>query len=241
MRRALPLALIALIIGLFIIGREIRAGFDFHISMESVAEAQASLQEVRGWVLELGWIAPAIFVGMLTFRYFLFLPSALILTVGGLAFGALPGMLLGAVGILLSALVHFCIGRFAGRELLQSWFGGEFGRLNAPIERLGLWVVGLGTAHPAGSMGILHVAAGLTSISMLGFLVAVAATAPLRAGAYAFLGATMVEMEWWVSVLVAAGMLLVVILPLLHPGVRARLLGSRRSGGQSPSGSADVT
>jgi uncharacterized membrane protein YdjX (TVP38/TMEM64 family) len=234
MRRLLPLALIALVGGLFAIGAELRGEFDFEISTGSVAEVQASLREVRSWVLDLGWIAPAIFVGMVTFRYFLFLPSALVLSAGGLAFGAPLGTLLGVVGIVLSALVHFCIGRFAGRDLLQSWFGREFGALNARVERLGLWVVGLGTAHPAGTMGILHVAAGFTSISIFGFLAAVAAAAPLRAGAYAFLGATLVEMEWWVSALVAAGMLLAVILPLLHPGARARLLGHSRSGAQSP-------
>lgn len=234
MRRVLPLVLLALVAGLFALGAELRGGFDFEISMESVADMQASLREVRRWVIEQGWIAPAMFVGMVTFRYFLFLPSAFVLSVGGLAFGAPLGTLLGVAGIVLSALVHFCIGRFAGRELLQSWFGREFGALSARLERLGFWVVGLGTAHPAGTMGILHVAAGFTSISILGFLAAVAAAAPLRAGAYALLGATLVEMEWWVSALVALGMILAVVLPLLHPGARARILGDGRSASQSP-------
>ena len=74
-----------------------------------------------------------------------------------------------------------------------------------------------------------HLGAGLTAVALSSFVLAVAFTAPLRALAYSFFGSTLLEFgtpRFWIAtaVLVAA-----MLLPLLHPRLRARFLEALRS------------
>ena len=62
----------------FLTGWLVRAQLDIGLSVDSI----------RGFVSDLGWWAPVIFTALVTFRQFLLLPSALLLTAGGVAFGA---------------------------------------------------------------------------------------------------------------------------------------------------------
>ena len=91
MRRVLPFALIALVAAGFYVGATLRADLGF----------KWSAQAVQSFMLGLGMKAPLIFVGLVTFRQFFFLPSGVVLTAGGLLFGALLGTLLGGAGIVL--------------------------------------------------------------------------------------------------------------------------------------------
>ncbi len=74
-----------------------------------------------------------------------------------------------------------------------------------------------------------HYGAGLSSIPVLTFALAIAATAPLRAGAYSFFGSTLLAPDS-PDFYVATGLLVgFVLLPLLHPRLRRRLFRSSRS------------
>ncbi len=228
MKRFIPLMIIiAVLTVLLYAGLQLRSELDFQTSMGSMAEIQASLQSLRAAVIRLGWIAPLAFILMVTFRYFLLLSSGLVLTVGGLVFGAVQGTLLGFIGILLSGLFHFYVGRYGGRDLVERFFGHRLDKFKNQIETAGPWVVGACVAHPAGSMGLVQTAAGMSTIQFPKFFLAVTLTAPIRAGCYAFLGATIVEMEVWVMVL--AGVIIAVLgaLPVLHPIVQEKLFGRR--------------
>lgn len=226
-KRTRPAALVLFVIALFAAGSLLRGQLDVEIDAGSMESFQSSLQELRGWVVGLGWPAPAIFVGLVTFRVFLLLPSALVLTVGGLAFGSLVGTLLGTLGIFLSAVLKFAIARGAGRDALKNSLGERFSRFEARVERAGFWLVGLLTAHPAAPMSSVHWAAGLSSMSFLGFSVAVILSGPLRAAVYSVLGSSLVEFDWRVTLGLAAAFLGVALVPLAHPGLRRRLLGGR--------------
>jgi uncharacterized membrane protein YdjX (TVP38/TMEM64 family) len=103
-RHVLPIALIALVAGGFYAGAALRADLGF----------EWSAQSVQAFVLGLGLKAPLIFVGLVTFRQFFFLPSGMVLTAGGLLFGAALGTLLGGMGIVLSALLLFFLARGMG-------------------------------------------------------------------------------------------------------------------------------
>ncbi len=228
MKRTIPLLIVTVVLAVLLYaGLQLRSELDFQTSMGSLAEIQASLQSLRAAVMRLGWIAPLAFILMVTFRYFLLLSSGLVLTVGGLVFGAVQGTLLGFIGILLSSLFHFYVGRYGGRDLVNRFFGHKLDKYKDQIETAGPWIVGACVAHPAGSMGLVQTAAGMSTIEFKKFFIAILLTAPIRSGCYAFLGATIVEMEPWVMVLAGAIIAVLGALPVLHPAVQEKLFGRR--------------
>jgi uncharacterized membrane protein YdjX (TVP38/TMEM64 family) len=177
-------------------------------------------------VASMGWKAPAIFLGLLTFRQFIFLPAMVILPVGGLCFGATLGTVLGSVGIVLSALITFTIARKVGGEWLRDRFGHRYGWLERHVERAGPSAVGLVTAHPTGPMSAFFWCAGFSSMALLPFAVAVTAGGSVRALAYSFLGSTLLvpgSTRFYVASTLFA---LAAVVPLAHPALRRRLFGT---------------
>src|SRR4029450_12972691 len=164
------------------------------------------------------------YVGMVTFRQFLFLPSAVVLPVGGLVFGMELGTVLGAVGIFASAVLKSSIARALGREWLRPYFGAAVDAFERHAATAGPLVVGLATAHPAGPMSPAYWGAGFAAIPGFAFLGAVLVTAPLRAFTYAFFGSTLLDPgtpRFWLATLLLAGAALA---PLAHRGFRDRVL-----------------
>lgn len=224
MRRLFPIALVAVIAALFLGGQVVRASLGIELSAESLREL----------VLGLGWKAAAVFVGLVTFRQFLFLPSAVVLPVGGLVFGMELGTALGALGILASAALKYSIARGLGREWLRPYFGAAVDAFEKHAAAAGPLLVGLVTAHPMGPMTPVFWGAGFAAVPAVTFLLTVAVTAPIRAFAYSFFGSTLLEPGtprfWIASFLLAAAALA----PLAHPGIRARLMSAAGRGSTAP-------
>ncbi|MEB2344657.1 MAG: VTT domain-containing protein [Deltaproteobacteria bacterium] len=213
MRRIAPLLFLALVAALVLGGRAVRASLGIELEPGSI----------QGAVAALGWKGPALFVGLVTFRQFLFLPSAIVLPAGGVVFGALEGTLLGAFGILLSAALKYGLARSLGREWLQARFGAAVAAFERHAEAAGPLIVGAATAHPLGPMAPVFWASGFAAVPVVGFLVAVALAAPVRAFAFSFFGSTLLDPgtpRFWAATLVLLG---VCLLPLAHRGFRARL------------------
>jgi uncharacterized membrane protein YdjX (TVP38/TMEM64 family) len=213
-RKILAFALVAGLALLLHAGQEFRASAGIDWSPESLRE----------YVRALGPIAPVAFLGMVTFRSLLALPSAVVLTAGGLVFGAWLGALLGALGLVASALWCFAAARLMGRDWVQSRIPERLRPLEDRAESFGPPLIGLATAHPMGVMTPLYFAAGLSRIRFAPFLAACALAGPIRAALYAGFGSQLTELwspRFWVAtgVLAAAA-----VLPLLHPRVRAWLL-----------------
>jgi uncharacterized membrane protein YdjX (TVP38/TMEM64 family) len=215
MRRVLPLALLALLVGLVVAGGTVRTRIGVDLSPESV----------RAYVLGLGLTAQVVFVGLVIFRNFLLLPSMVVLTAGGLAFGVTLGTLLGGAGILLSGMMKFGVARAVGREWIRPRLGETFRRFEHRLERTGPLLIGLATAHPMGPMSPFHWAAGLSSIPWLPFLAAIGTAGCLRAFAYAYFGSTLLEAGSAEFFGATAFLAAIALLPLAHRGVRGRLFG----------------
>ena len=214
MRKILALALAA---GLVLL---VRAGHEFRTS----AGIEISPESLREYVRALGPVAPIVFLGMVTFRSVLLLPSAVVLTAGGLVFGAPLGALFGGIGLLASALWCFAAARWMGREWVQSRIPERLRPLEERAESLGPPLIGLATAHPMGVMTPLYFAAGLSRIRFAPFLAACAIACPVRAGLYAWFGSQLVDVgspRFWLSTAVLAA---AAVLPLAHPRVRRWLL-----------------
>ncbi len=220
MRRVLPFVLIACVVGLLVLGRIARQHTGIEVSAESI----------QTWVSTLGWQAPAIFVTLVTFRIFLFLPSWVVLSAGGLAFGAFLGTALGGLGVLLSAVVGFGLARGIGGDWVRPRLQARLEGYGQSIERLGPLLVGLVTAHPIAPMTAFHWAAGFATVPLLGFVVAVLLGGPTRAFIYSFFGSTLLEPGSGEFYLAATILVVVALLPLAHPGVRRRLGAARRRG-----------
>lgn len=205
----------ALVLG----GRAVRASLGIELDAGSI----------QGVVAALGWKGPAIFVGLVTFRQFLLLPSALVLPAGGVVFGALEGTLLGALGIVLSAGIKYGLARALGRDWLRARFGAAVDAFERHAAAAGPLVVGVATAHPIGPMSPIYWGAGFAAVPVLGFLLAVVLAAPVRAFTYAFFGSTLLDPgtpRFWIATFV---LLAVALLPLAHAGFRARLRGLART------------
>lgn len=219
MRRAAPYLLLGLVLVTVLAGRELRAQLGIELSPDAIRE----------WVLSLGWKGPVAFVAMVVFRHALVLPSWIILSAGGLAFGAVTGTLLGSGAIVLSATLTFGVSRVFGRAWLRPLLGRRFQDIEARAEAASFWAVGLTTAHPFGPMSPFHCAAGLSVVPVVGFVLAVAIASPVRAGAFALLGSSLVDWSWSSFVAAALGITAFSLLPLLHRGLRERIRGQLRA------------
>ena len=185
---------------------------------------------IRAQIDALGWRGPAVFVSLVTFRQFLLLPAFLLLSVGGLVFGTLAGAALGALGIVLSAAIALLIARRLAPNALPVGLRGRLARFEAGGHRLGLWLVGVATAHPAGPLTFAHWVAAFSTVAVSGLLVTVALASLVRAGLVSAFGAAL--RDWGSPQSTAALIALALVLaPLAHPAVRARvfaLVGPRR-------------
>lgn len=216
MKRSVAYLLIAIVAAGFVVGGLAREQLDLDVTPEAI----------RAFVEGLGWWGPGIYVVLVTFRTFLLLPSFAVLIAGGLGFGVLAGTLLGAAGLLISALYQFGVSRGIGRELVRPRLRPRLLEMERRIERFGPLVVAFSTAHPIGPLTPVHLAAGLTSMPALAFIAAVAFTVPLRSLGWVLLGEGLHDMGSPLFIGATLGLLVVTLLPLLHPGVRRGLLGS---------------
>jgi uncharacterized membrane protein YdjX (TVP38/TMEM64 family) len=223
MRRLLPLALLALVAVGFLAGTEVRDEMNLDFTPSGI---QSSLQ---GFVANLGFKGPMIYVAVVVFRSFLLLPSMVVLTVGGLVFGAAFGTLLGGLGIALSATFNFALARGVGREWIQRHYGARLRGFEERIRSAGPAMIGLATAHPMGPLSPSHIGAGLASVDWLPFVTVVLIAGPMRAFVYSFFGANLPDPTSPPFIAATILMVAVAFLPLAHRGFRARLFGATKA------------
>ncbi|MGE4608779.1 MAG: VTT domain-containing protein [Myxococcota bacterium] len=217
MKRYLPISLAALVVAAIFAGSAVRDQLGIHYAPESL----------QAYFTGLGSLAPVVFVAIMAFRSLLLLPSMLVLTVGGLVFGAPLGTVLGALGIAISGSMMFFIARAIGRDWVRHRLGDRFQGLEEKVEVMGPVVIGLTTAHPMGPMSPFHWAAGVSSIRAERFLVALGLGGLVRAGACAYFGSTLLNIGSRDFYLSTSLMLAMVVLPLLHPGLRKKIFAGR--------------
>lgn len=217
MKRYLPLALAALVAVAIVGAGAVRDQLGIEYAPESL----------KAYFLGLGPLAPVIFVLIMAFRSLLLLPSMLVLTVGGLVFGAPFGAVLGALGITLSGSLMFFTARGIGQGWVRRRLGDRFQGLEQRIEAAGPILIALTTAHPMGPMSPFHWAAGMSTIRAERFVAAITLAGLARAGACSFFGSTLLEIGSRDFFLSTTLMLAAVLLPLLHPSIREKILGLR--------------
>ncbi len=180
-------------------------------------------ESVRAWVERQGILAPLLFVLLVAGRQFVLIPSAFILSAGGLLFGAWIGTVLGAIGLVGSAVVTFVIARGLGGDRVRSRIAGRFPMFDRYVESTGPLLVFMTIAYPAGPMTLVFWAAGFSSLRFASLIAAVASGGLVRSGAYSFFGSTLADAgssTFWLATVVLG---LALVVPLAHSGLRRRL------------------
>lgn len=213
--RRLPL-LLAGLAGAWLLSLLVRRSLGFELEVESI----------RAWVHGFGWKAPLVYVGIVTFRHLLLLPSVLMLAAGGLVFGTLVGGALGALGLLLTGVIEFSLLRTLRPAALVERARRDWRRLARALERGAPLAVLLSTAIPPLPHTAFHCAAAFTTISFASYLLAAALGSLVRSFALSYFGAGLGSGDPLRLLAGAAVLALLVAVPFLHPGLRERLLPS---------------
>jgi uncharacterized membrane protein YdjX (TVP38/TMEM64 family) len=192
---------------------------------------------VRELVAGLGAWGPVLFVGLMTFRQIILIPSQILFVAGGLCFGVAAGTAYGAVGLVVSGTMLFLIARYVGKEAMLARIPDELKPvIDAAGRRAGPALLALGTGYPVGPITAYHAAAGLTTISLGSFVVAVTVGGVVRGLVYTYFGSALVEGLGGTLLAAGALLLLAALLPLASPRARRWILGTRPfPDGEAPS------
>lgn len=214
------------------------------VALGRYAAVRAGLEWSPGSVRELvgglgGW-GPVLFVGLVTFRQVILIPSQILLVAGGLCFGVAAGTAYGAAGLVISATLVFLLSRYVGKEAMLARIPDQLKPvLDAAGRRAGPALIAIGTGYPVGPLTAYHAGAGLTTMPVLAFVLAVAAGGLVRGLVFTYFGSAMVDGMG--RQLLVAGFLLMLaaVLPLASPRARRWLLGravERPAGADRPQG-----
>lgn len=219
---------IFVVVGLLLwAGSIARSELGLELSPESVASVVASLG-VWAWGL---------YLLIVVFRTFLGLPSAVVLLAGGLVFGTVTGSALGALGIVISAILWYAGARGVGRPWVERRLGPRAQALRIRAEAAGPFLVGVSTAHPVGPLTPFHLGSGLAAVPAVPFVLAVVVASPVRASTLSFFGSSLLEVGTPRFYASTAIVLVAALLPLVHRRIRERIFGAFRpmpSGHRSP-------
>lgn len=216
MRQLLPVSVLVIAGLLFFAGHHLRNEFSIGFSVDS-------LEEMRIWVAGFGRLAPSVFVCVVAFRAFLFLPSSAVLIGGGLAFGTLAGTLWGSLGLALSGLMQYGAARVFGDAWIRARVRGQNDWTHR-LRRAGPPLVLLVSAHPAGPLTGVNIGAGLAQLHFLPFLIAMTIGVPIRAVTYASLGNSILSWGLPTSLALALGLGTLAALPLASRRIRHWIL-----------------
>lgn len=214
-QRSVQLGVLALVAVALALGSAVRSALGLEIHPDAL----------RQRVEELGALGPALFVALLSLRFVVLIPSALMLTVGGACFGVVMGTLYGALGLTLMGLLQFLLVQWAGAEALRARVPPRLqGALRTARSGLGAGTLALVAAYPVGPLTPVQLAAALAGMPFLLYGACVAAGSLLRAGLFAWFGSALLEGEG--VLLVGALLAALLLVPLLHPRARRYVLAT---------------
>lgn len=168
-----------------------------------------SSESLRAWIADWPY-APLVFVAVIVFRPFLLLPSAVVMTAGGVLFGIWQGAVLGAIGGAISGLMTFCLARGLGREFAERRFGPRLRAADAYVADRGPGIVAALTAFPATPLTALQLAFGLSGVAALPFTAATLIGMLPRTLLLAWFGDSLAQSQWREAMLAFALMLVLV-------------------------------
>jgi uncharacterized membrane protein YdjX (TVP38/TMEM64 family) len=189
--------------------------------------------ELRERIASFGWVAPFGFVAIAALRPVVGLPSAVIMTAGGLVFGVVGGTLLSSIGMSIGAILGFSLARGLGKDAVQQRMGKRMERADAFLVQRGPRWLGAYTALPVSVLTPVHAAAGLSNMPFVAFALWVSLGLLPRAALYSYFGDSFTRGQ---NAVVAAAVVMGVVM-IAAIFVLRRMFGSRSRSG-SPEGEA---
>ncbi|HEX8206193.1 MAG TPA: VTT domain-containing protein [Solirubrobacteraceae bacterium] len=153
-----------------------------------------TLERVRTWCADAGWIAPVAFVPLAVALNSAFVPFPLLAGAAGAAFGIGEATAMGIVVAAAAAVVQMLIGRhLVGAGAFDGLDG--VARVNDFVERRGLLAVLYTRLLPGLPFVPLNYASGLTNLRVRDMAVGTAIAKAPRAFAYAALGGSLSDLS----------------------------------------------
>ena len=187
---------------------------------------EASGEWARNWVGGFGIWGPVVYTALLSVRHFFALPSSVMLTLGGAAFGVVGGTVTGSIGLFFSGLIMFYIFRVIRPDGFVERVEARYGSTGVMdvIERGTPLALVLVTAVPPAPQTILYYLVSATRTSFATFAWLILPAGAVRALILSVLGAGLVEAN--TPMIVGSGLAIALGLGMcwLSPTVRAVLL-----------------
>jgi uncharacterized membrane protein YdjX (TVP38/TMEM64 family) len=181
-------------------------------------------ESVRSFAESLGTAGPILFVFVIAGRSLLALPSQIVLIAAGLCFGTGIGTLVGGAGLMLSGLALFLVARYAGRQWIEERISVRGRRLlDFATHRSGAATLAIACGYPIMPLSPIQMAAGLTPMSILNFIVAAFVGGLIRASIFSYFGNTLADFSWMSLTYVTGIFLIAIVTPLAFPSGRAWL------------------
>jgi uncharacterized membrane protein YdjX (TVP38/TMEM64 family) len=131
-------------------------------------------------VRALGPLAPVAFVGIYTLAVVVLIPGSLLTIAGGAIFGLGYGILYAMIGATLGSTAAFLIGRYVARRTVRRRLASlpRFAAIERAVSAQGRRIVFLLRLSPVIPFNFLNYVLGVTTISVLDFVVASIGTIP---------------------------------------------------------------
>jgi uncharacterized membrane protein YdjX (TVP38/TMEM64 family) len=155
---------IALIVGLFLGGRQLAA----------------YIPRFAQWVEGLGLWGPVVFILGYAVAAVAFVPGSLLTLAAGAIFGLVKGTVYTLIGATLGASAAFLVARYVARRRIERRIAGnaKFAAIDKAVGREGFKIVALLRLSPVFPFNLLNYALGLTKVTFLQYLAACVAMLP---------------------------------------------------------------
>ncbi len=171
-------------------------------------------QDVKMWILSMGWYAPIIYFVVYTLRALLLFPASILSLAGGLAFGPIWGTVLTVISATSSASLSFFIARSFGKHFFVVQSTEKVESIQRQLERRGLTYILLVRLIPLIPFDLISYAAGISRIRFRSFVMGTFFGIIPGTFAYTLFGSSFASGNWKDWLLASLVLVLVVFLPL---------------------------
>lgn len=149
---------------------------------------QLSVEQLTGWVRQLGWLAPLVFIACYAIATVFFLPGLLFTLAGGVLFGPLYGTLYNLVGATIGATLAFLTARYIAYDWVTQRTGNRLQQLVKGVEEEGWRFVAFVRLVPLIPFNLLNYALGLTRLRLSHYIITSFIFMAPGGAAYTYLG-----------------------------------------------------
>ena len=158
------------------------------ISLAFLMRESLSVESLAGYVSQLGWIAPLVFIVGYAVATVFFLPGLLFTLAGGALFGPVYGTLYNLIGATIGATLAFLLARYIAHDWVAQRTGKRLGQLVEGVEEEGWRFVAFTRLVPLFPFNLLNYALGLTKIRLSHYVITSFLFMAPGGAAYTYLG-----------------------------------------------------